>query len=129
MNADYASRELGVELLGYIDWPDTAYWAKSAYSGEWEVVPTLEYKRHEFHDEPGAGDFYDHTPAFSLGVLFSHIPLRAEDIEDTVIIGRHDRNGYWAVVWREQVYTARTPADALIKLFIDGYKRGWITSE
>lgn len=118
MKIDAASKNLCQEFFELTAIEPPMLWAQSAYSGGWHVVPDKNYKGVEFHDEPGAGDFYNYAPAYDLDFLFELLPLRTDNIRDTVMLGRATDNNGWSCVWRDIISLSDRPADAVIVLLI-----------
>lgn len=115
---NYVSRELANELHGVTGWKPEAWWAKSAYNGEWMIVPDKHYKVHEYHDEPGAGSFYDHSPTYTLGYVIDKTPKRDHSIENTFMLGRNEDNTKWSSVYQDVVCLEELPADSIARLLI-----------
>lgn len=115
---DYVDRRLCEQLASAFNWQPEAWWAKSAYSGEWMVIPSRNYKAHELADEPGAGDFYDHEPAYSLGFVLDHVPKRETDITSSFLLGRSTDNKRWSAVYADIVVIEPLPQNAIAKLLL-----------
>lgn len=115
-------RELCAKLYLKYGWDSAipGWWAKSAYSGQWTTVPSKTYKAQEFHDEPGAGDFYDHMPAYDLEFLIDKLPLRSDHtIEANPLVGRDVHNTGWAIIYMDIVCRDRYARNAVAKLLLE----------
>jgi hypothetical protein len=119
MKINAVDRGLCDKLYAKYGWEPDAWWAKSSYSGGWVVVPSKYYKAPEYHDEPGAGNFYGHTPAYDLDFLIDKVPYRNGDIQDTFLLGRNENNKGWAVAYKENVYTDEVARNAVAKFLLD----------
>jgi hypothetical protein len=115
-----ADRELCEALYAKYGWDSLipCWWAKSSYSGQWTIVPSKEYKVHEFADEPGAGSFYDHQPAYDLDFLIEKLPKRGEGIETTAMLGRNTDNTGWCVVYLDLAAIDEKASNAVAKLLL-----------
>ena len=120
MHINVADRELCEKLHVKYGWDAAipAWWARSNRTGQWTVVPSKTYKTHEFHDEPGAGDFYDHLPAYDLDFLLEKLPKRGDSIESVVLLGRNENNKGWAVTYLSEVYVDERASNAVAKLLL-----------
>lgn len=123
MKLTAASKNLCEEFFQLTGIKPPLLWARSAYNGEWQVVPDTHYTVHEYADEPGAGQFYDYSPAYDLDFLFDLVPLRTTDIRDTFLFGRDTNNKGWSCVWRNIVSISDKPADAVIVLLMKAIRQ------
>ena len=115
-----ASREL-FELCKQVykatGWETPDWWGKSAYSGEYRVVPSKYYEQKVFADEGDAGSFYDHLPHYTSDYLLEKLP-REIDGNDLVLTPVMD-TGWGACYEHNGLKTQAiddTPLLALLKL-------------
>lgn len=117
-------KELGVKQESYF------HWGKSAFSGVYGITSTDSRhlaKINEFHDEPGASDYYDLISAFTVAELGEMLP---EYINIPYKNGRKRAQDHWLLFRKGYVryyanaycdsphFSANTEADARAKMLI-----------
>ncbi len=123
-----ASREL-FELCKQVyeatGWETPDWWGKSAYSGEYRVVPDKQYEVKVFADEGDAGRFYDHLPHYTSDYLLEKLPKK---YNNGILLLAITNSTQWGAEYysfyppergaKTDVYISDTPLKALLKLTI-----------
>ena len=101
-------------------WETPDWWGKSAYSGEYRVVPDKQYEVKAFADEGDAGSFYDHLPHYTPDYLLEKLPATVKNDfdggNDYIILYKKGKSWYADYMGQFKRQKSDTPLKALLNL-------------